>query len=303
MSGTKVALAGATGNLGPSILNALLDAGFSVVVLTRKGGNASKIPSNPNIAVKEVDYSSVESLIPALQGVEAVVSTVGSEALGAQTPLIDAAVAAGVKRFLPSEFGSNLDNANTAALPVFGAKVATAKYLEEVAAKNPSFSYTRVYNGAFLDWCMAVGFIIQPKDHSAKLFNGGDRPFSATTLATIGKATAAIIKNQAQTKNRAVYIQDVSTTQKKLIAYAKEKDGKDFATTPVDTETTRQEGLKALSSGKAPENIGAIMVSFIFSAIFQEGFGGEWSAQNDNELLGLPGLSEPELKKLVQSFL
>lgn len=302
MSGTKVALAGATGNLGPSILTALLEAGFSVVVLTRKGGNASKIPSNPNITIKEVDYSSVESLTPALQGVEAVVSTVASEALGGQNPLIDASVAAGVKRFLPSEFGSNLGNANAAALPVFGAKVATAKYLESVAAKNPSFSYTLVYNGPFLDWGIAVGFIINPQEHSANLFNGGDRPFSATNLPTIGKAVAAILKNQSKTANRAVYIQDVSTTQKKLIAYAKEKDGKDFTTTEVNTEDTRQEGLKALSSGNV-ENIGTIMVNFIFSAIFQEGFGGEWSAQNDNELLGLPGLSEPELKKLVQSYL
>jgi len=302
MSGTKVALAGATGNLGPTILNALLDAGFSVVALTRKGGNASKIPSNPNITIKEVDYSSVESLTPALQGVEAVISTVGSEALGAQNPLIDAAVAAGVKRFLPSEFGSNLGNPNTAALPVFGAKATTAKYLEEVAAKNPSFSYTLVYNGPFLDWGIAVGFIIKPKEHSATLFNGGDRTFSATTLPTIGKAVAAILKNQAATANRAVYIQDVATTQNKLIGYAKEKDGKDFATTVSNTEDTRQQGLKALSSGN-PGDIGAIMVNFIFSAVFQEGYGGDWSAKNDNALLGLPGLSESELKTLVQGFL
>lgn len=302
MSGTKVALAGATGNLGPSILNALLDAGFTVTVLTRKGGNASKIPKNPNITIKEVDYTSVESLTPALQGVEVVVSTVGSEALGGQNPLIDAAVAAGVKRFIPSEFGSNLGNPNTAALPVFGAKVSTAKYLEEVAAKNPQFTYSLVYNGPFLDWGIAVGFVVNAKARSATLYNGGDRPFSATTLPTIGKAVAAIIKKQAETANRAIYIQDVTTTQKKLVEYGKEKDGKDWTTTVVDTEETRQASLKALQSGKA-ENLGAIFTSFIFSAIFQEGYGGEWSSQTDNELLGLPGLTEEELKKLVQSYL
>lgn len=301
MSGTKVALAGATGNLGPAILNALLDAGFVVTALTRKGGNASKIPSNPNVTIKEVDYASVESLTQALQGVEVVVSTVASEALGAQNPLIDAAVAAGVKRFLPSEFGSNLGNPKTAALPVFGAKIATAKYLEEVTAKNPQFTYTLVYNGPFLDWGIAVGFVINPKEHTATLYNGGDRVFSATTLPTIGKAVVGVIKNQAETANRAVYVQDASTTQNKMIAYAKEKDGKDWTTSVVDTEESRQASIKALQSGKV-ENMGLLMVGFIMSAVFQEGYGGEWSAKSDNKLLGITDLTEQELKKLVQNY-
>lgn len=300
MSGTKVALAGATGNLGPFILNALLDAGFTVTVLSRKGGNSSKVPQNPNVTIKEVDYTSVESLKSAIQGVEVVISNVGSEALGAQNPLIDASVAAGVKRFLPSEFGSNLGNSNTAALPVFGAKVSTAKYLEEVAAKNPNFTYTLVYNGPFLDWGIAVGFIVNPKEHKATLYNGGDRAFSATTLPTIGKAVVGVIKNQAKTANRAVYIQDATTTQNKLIAYAKEKDGKDWETSAVDTEENRQSSLKALQSGNV-ENIGLLMVGFIMSAVFQDGYGGEWSATSDNELLGIKGYTEEEVKKLVQS--
>jgi hypothetical protein len=147
-----------------------------------------------------------------------------------------------------------------------------------------------------------VGFVVNAKAHSATLYNGGDRSFSATTLPTIGKSVAAIIKKQAETANRAIYIQDVATTQNKLIGYAKEKDGKDWTTTVADTEEIRQASLKALQSGNT-ENIGAIFTSFIFSAIFQEGYGGDWSSKTDNELLGLPGLTEEELKKVVQSHL
>src|SRR5690242_16544214 len=104
----KVAVAGATGNVGIPILKELLAAGFSVTALTRQGSSsASKLPSDANLTVKEVDFTSVPSLTEALKGHFAVVSTLATIAVGSQDLLIDAAAAAGVTRFIPSEFGSD----------------------------------------------------------------------------------------------------------------------------------------------------------------------------------------------------
>ncbi|KAJ9650430.1 hypothetical protein H2198_010272, partial [Neophaeococcomyces mojaviensis] len=66
----KVALAGATGKLGPAILKALLDAGFQVTILSRKGSNSTdSLPEHPNQRITKVDYTDVADLTAALQGI------------------------------------------------------------------------------------------------------------------------------------------------------------------------------------------------------------------------------------------
>ncbi|KIX05746.1 uncharacterized protein Z518_03718 [Rhinocladiella mackenziei CBS 650.93] len=303
MAPVKVALAGATGNLGIPILRALLAAKYPVTVLTRKGSdNASKLPQDSNITVAEVDYSSVANLTDVLKGHTVVISTLASESVGNQTPLVDASIAAGVTRFIPSEFGSNTLNPKSAALPVFKYKVETREYLKAAAAKNPSFSYTLVINGAFFDWGLAIGFIVNPAKHSATIFNGGDVPFSTTTLATIAQAVVGVIDHLSETANRAVYVQDALVTQNQLISYVKEKDGKEWELKPKDTEELRQECFAELAKG--PEaNIGMAMVGFIASAIYGDGYEGDFSKFLDNELLGIKGMSEDEVKALVLSYL
>jgi hypothetical protein len=46
-------------------------------------------------------------------------------------------------------------------------------------------------------------------------------------------------------------------------------------------------------------NIGAAMVGFIKISIFKEGYGNLWDEKNDNELLGVKGLSSAEVEDLV----
>jgi hypothetical protein len=302
MAPVKVALAGATGNVGIPILEALLAAGNHVVVLTRKGSNsASKLPQSSDITIKEVDYSSVSDLTAALEGVKVVVSTLATVSVGSQNPLIDAALAAGVERFLPSEFGSDTTNANSAALPVFKFKVATQDYVKEKAAQNPNFSYTLVVTGPFFDWGLEHGFFLNPKTHSTTLYNGGDVKFSTTTLKSIGTAVAGVVAHLPETKNRAVFVQDAVVTQNQLIAYAKEKDGKDWDLKEKSTKDVYDESMKTLQSGG---DIGSAMVGFILAGIFggAENYGTVFAGRHDNELLGVKGFSEAEVKQLVQSF-
>lgn len=144
----NVAIIGASGNLGPSILNALLAEGsFTVTVLSRL---KSKATFPDSVRVIKTDFSDA-SLIKDFAGQDAVISTVGSEAVASQTRYIDAAIAAGVKRFIPSEFGS--DGSDPKALeiaPIFAPKLKVLRYLEEKASET--FSYTAVITGPFFDW-------------------------------------------------------------------------------------------------------------------------------------------------------
>lgn len=153
-----VAIAGATGNLGPSIVNALLEAGFQVTVLNRIGSKP-----HPTLNSIEVDYTSVPSLTAALQGKDVFISNIPHH--GVQKPLIDAAIAAGVKRFLPSEFGMDvMRDGKTANLPYFrDGKKAIQEYLRRKSAEGMEMTWTSVVTGLFLDWCLDVGFGVDLK--------------------------------------------------------------------------------------------------------------------------------------------
>jgi uncharacterized protein YbjT (DUF2867 family) len=63
-----------------------------------------------------VDYTDVAALTAALKGIDVVVSTLSFPALQLQVPIAQAAKAAGVRLFVPSEFG--LETARSGAFAV-----------------------------------------------------------------------------------------------------------------------------------------------------------------------------------------
>lgn len=139
----------ATGNLGPSVLAALqASPGLETTILTRENSKTAQSPPK-DTKVVTADYNSVSSLAAAFAGQDAVVSTIASAALQDQQALIDAAVQAGVKRFIPSEFGSNVTNEKTRGLAVFAGKLATVDYLKK---KEGEITWSALLNGGFLDW-------------------------------------------------------------------------------------------------------------------------------------------------------
>jgi hypothetical protein len=147
-----------------------------------------------------------------------------------------------------------------------------------------------------------VGFIINPALHAAALYNGGDVPFSTTTLADVAKAIVGVIKNQDHTANRILYVHSAVTTQNKLIQYAKDKDGKEWHTNSKDTEEIRQEGLAELANG-IQGNIQAAMDGFCVCGSWNTGYGCDFSSHLNNDLLGVKTMNETELRALVGSFL
>ncbi|KAH6985221.1 hypothetical protein EDB80DRAFT_733652 [Ilyonectria destructans] len=109
----KVAIVGATGETGWSIVNGLLDSTtpkFEIVALSRP----SSLDKPQNIVLQErgvkvvaADLSGPEdALANLLSGVEVVISALDPSAFPAQIPLANAAKAAGVARFIPCSFAT-----------------------------------------------------------------------------------------------------------------------------------------------------------------------------------------------------
>ncbi|KAI1456248.1 NAD(P)-binding protein [Annulohypoxylon moriforme] len=290
---TKVAIAGAKGNLGEAVFDQLLKAGFQVTVLTRKDSTHS-FPSN--VTVKPVDYSSQDSLVNALQGQNAVVATLAGTALDVQIPLIEASVKAGVKRFLPSDFGSDTFNPKTSALPGFTSKIAVHNALKKAAAES-GLTWTAIVNGPFLDWGVAVEFLAKSKSKEVEYVDGGDQKYSVSNLATVGKGVVGVLKNLEATKNRPVYIQDAAISQKQLAGYLKKAVGadgwKETYTTSAEQLQQGQEELK-----KPQPNGFVIFVTGLKAAVWAEGYGGFFT-KLDNDLLGIKQLTDAEVEEVV----
>lgn len=264
--------------------------------MTRKGGNRS-FPSS--VTAIPVDYESLDSLTGALQGQDAVVSTISSPAIATQLLLVEAAAKAHVKRFIPSEFGGDTANPKTAALPVFKPKATVFDALKKEASSG-GMTYTLIATGPFLEMGSTSGFVMNLKEKSINLYDGGERPFSITSLPTIGKAVVGVLTHPEETKNRAVYIHDTAKTSKELAAIAKQATGpegwKEVYVSTDECLATAWEELK-----KEKPNPMVFFPNFIKACVWGEGYG-SYFEKADNELLGLKVMSDAELQNAFSSL-
>jgi hypothetical protein len=279
------------------VLQALLNSGkFNLTVINR-ASSSTTFPDN--VKVTSADFSSVDSLTAALKGQDAVVSTLGTAGLLSQTLLVDAAVAAGVKRFLPSDFGCDMGNAKTGALPVYRNKVVVHKKLREAVAAHPDFTYTLVCNNAFLDYGIQKNFLLNWKDAQPKLFDGGDNVFSATTLASVGQAVVGVLRHPEETRNRFVYVKDIDISQNMLLGLAKKIDAEKVWKEPIILSTADME--KASNESLAKGQITpSVMMAYLFRVLFGPAEYGGCFANVDNELLGVKGKTMNDVEDILR---
>jgi hypothetical protein len=139
-----------------------------VLALTRRRQTTS-IPKTVNIV--EVNYNDDNALRRALRNQDAVVSCLGDlpAAVQAQQSLLNASLAAGVKRFMPSEFGSDTTNPHVMSYPFSRAKIEHQRRLRQAASISRDFSYSLLITGPFLDWGLSkVPFIINVGSRTAE---------------------------------------------------------------------------------------------------------------------------------------
>ncbi|KAK5135433.1 hypothetical protein LTR08_005221 [Meristemomyces frigidus] len=297
-----VTVAGVTGAIGPILAEALSNAGFEVQTLTRRSTSDTVKLAIGGVRAIEVDYSSQEELWEVLKGQDAVISTLGDTAgaVAAQEALITASVAMGVKRFVPSEFGSDTMNARVRSFPFFTDKLKHQDFLKRAAAEHETFSYSVVITGPFLDWGLSVvPFIINVGSRSAQVFDGGDVPFSTTRVTTLAKALIATLRQLDATENKTLYIHDAVVTQNQLIARSEMLNGhQSFVRDSVDTKALEREAWTAFNEPTSDP------LSWIFSFINISLWSGEELCtfrKTDNKLLGIAELEGAGLDEVIDA--
>ncbi|KAI8310025.1 hypothetical protein K4K59_008739 [Colletotrichum sp. SAR11_240] len=298
----NVALLGATGTLGPHLLKALTGAGHSVTVIQRK--ESTKEPPQGVKSVK-IDLTSFDDLVSVFKGQDVFLSAVPNPTLASYKVIIDAAIAASVKRIIPSEFTTNLDTPLSRKLPHVLGKVEVREYLESVVPASPSTTWTSINNGAFLELCLKFG-ILGPNlmQKTATFHDGGEKVVGASLLPDIGTALVKILEpgHFEETANKPVYFYSAAISEKMLTRLASEATGIDFGSVEdgripnLKVEDMVRDANERLAKGDK-----SAMITYYFPMMYSEGYGGtDFQKLSWNEKLGLRVLSQDDLKELFK---
>jgi nucleoside-diphosphate-sugar epimerase len=219
-----VLLIGSTGNLGAMIGRELLARGAKVRALVR-AGSQSKL--DPAIAAQAEPF---EDESTAFDGVDTVVSAVqgGPETIiDAQLRWLEKAKAAGVKRFIPSDYSFDFlrlgegENINSDWRRAFARKA---------AEQAGSVEVVHIQNGCFLDHGVLFGFLgaISLQKGEAYLWGDGDAKMDFTTYADTAAYTAeaALSPTKLPTKFQ---VAGASLTFHELVAEVEAATGQSIA--------------------------------------------------------------------------
>ncbi|KAL7620316.1 hypothetical protein AAE478_009310 [Parahypoxylon ruwenzoriense] len=294
----KVAIFGASGNFGTPITAALIKAGFDVTVITRTE-SSSTFPDG--IPVIRTEYT-VENLTEALAGQDAVICAVGPAGISTQVAMIDAAKAAGVKRFIVDDFGWG---PNSRSLPEFrkiGAQRQVAwGHAKKIAEENPGFTYTGVTIGNPIDWAIkrfsTMGFDV--KQQSAIIYDDGTEEFTGTTLEGIGQAVVGVLKHPDETANRFVKARSIQTCQNQLLDAFQRVTGQAWEVQHTSTKDLLKSGRNKHQSG-----IGGWVLDLVVYQLYDPGEGRCIVASRDDsdaELLGLAEETPDDIARKVFS--
>ncbi|KAH9217034.1 NmrA-like family protein [Leptodontidium sp. 2 PMI_412] len=279
----NIAIIGASGSVGKLILDALVrEARFHVTVLTRSSSTAI-FPTD--ITTRKTDYSAAD-LIKAFAGQDAVISVVGLSGFTEQKSFIDAAISAGVKRFIPSEFSSNtLSPAVLQLLPIFAQKKEVLDYLKE--KEGSGLTWTAIWPALLFDSGLKNGFLgFDLEARTATIWDKGTNQFTLTDDDQLGSAVLAVLDRPEQTVNKNIYVASFETSQKEILAALEEATGDKWTVT--DTTTTREVAEASEKLGKGDFS-GAFTLVRATSFANIPGLRANYGRDEDlsNELLGL----------------
>ncbi|XP_076886272.1 eugenol synthase 2-like [Bidens hawaiensis] len=181
---SKILIIGGTGYIGKFIVEASVKEGNPTFVLVREGTTThpekSKLIDNFKTLDATIligDINDHESLVKAIKQVDVVISAVGGKLIADQVKLIAAIKEAGnVKRFLPSEFGTDVDHVNAVepAKSVFAGKASIRRAIETANIPH-TFVSCNGFAGYFLPTVGQMDTYTAPKEKITIIGDGNPK--------------------------------------------------------------------------------------------------------------------------------
>jgi len=191
MDNPIIVLAGATGNLGGRIARAILKRGADVRAIVRHNSDPDKVEElrKQGAVIAEVDFNSIPEVTEACSGGACVISALSGlrdVIVETQALLLDAAVKAGVPRFIPSDYSIDF----TKLPPGTNRNLDLRREFHERLDKAP-IAATSILNGMFTDLLTGQAPFILFKINRVIYWEDADQRMDFTTIDDTAEFTAA----------------------------------------------------------------------------------------------------------------
>ena len=193
-----IVLAGAGGDLGNRIAKALISRGAQLHALVRPDATQQERTRVEATGAKAVtaDPGNLQEMAGACTGANCVVSAlngVRDVMIDRQRLLLDAAVKAGVPRFIPSDYSEDFTKTQPGRNRNLDLRREFMTHVDRAAIRA-----TTVLNGAFMDMLGAEMPIIRRRLHRVVYWRSADQALDFTTKDDVAAYTAAVaLDNQA----------------------------------------------------------------------------------------------------------
>jgi hypothetical protein len=187
-----ITVAGATGDLGFRIVKALLEKGAEVRAIVRANSATEKIQQLEQMGAKiyALPHWNLETLTAPCVGASCVVSALAGlrdVVIDAQKILLDAAVAAGVPRFIPSDYSLDFTKFTDGENRNLDLRREFHQYLDQAP-----IAATSVFNGAFMDLLMGEMPFLLFKQKMVLYWGKVDYRWGLTTIDNTAEYTAEV---------------------------------------------------------------------------------------------------------------
>jgi len=186
-----ILVAGATGELGSRLVAALLQRHASVRALVRPETNQAKVDqlTQRGVEVQRVDFTDHAALTRTCEGASCVISALAGlreVVVETQRQLLAAAVAAGVPRFIPSDFSSDYTQQAPGLNRNFDLRREFQAHLDQAP-----IAATSILNGAFAEVLRYNLPLLDFKQQQVGYWEDADWPIDFTTMNDTAAYTAA----------------------------------------------------------------------------------------------------------------
>ncbi len=213
-----ILIAGATGNLGLRIVKALLNKDAEIRVVVRSKSDIEKIKVLENLGVKIYKVSSwnLEELKTPCVDVSCIVSSLAGlreVVIDAQKVLLNAAIAAGVPRFIPSDYSLDFTKFSYGENRNLDLRREFHEYLDKT-----SISATSIFNGAFAELLTNEMPLILFKQKIILYWGNSDYRWGFTTMDNTAEFTAKVALDSSTPRYLRIAGDIVSPREIKVVA-------------------------------------------------------------------------------------
>jgi uncharacterized protein YbjT (DUF2867 family) len=303
--GRKIAIIGASGQLGKPTIASLVALGVHTITAIQRPEATSTFPAG--VIVKNGNLEDEDFLADVLEGQDVLVLMPPlSQLVQLQEPAIRAAAKVGVPYVFPSEFGPDPFAVKlTEENGLLVAKKGVRDLIESLGVS----SWVSVAVGPWLDGGLPAGLWgIDAKARKATLWQCADGKANTATIAHTGEALAAALSlpeaDLARYKNKAVYAPSWYLSQRELLEAVQRATG----TTDAEWDIQSPDVTKVLEEAEVKISQGDGVAPYVkfFVTHFLEGHGGDFNDKVDAaelEKLEKLGLHKEDLEQAIKAAL